>query len=145
MKLKGYSKTKGKFLKLKEIKLKIYDMDHKNEVEVEAYTLPKRMFNVPSQISPTNGDNQNTFDHLQDIQIPKICASEVTILIGANAPDVFLPLEEVRRGNPSQPKAIKTILGRFLLGNTTEREKSQKDGREYHISRIQVLQHDEVC
>ena len=118
-------------------------MDHKNEVEVEAYALPKRMFNMPSQSSPTNGDNQNTFDHLQDIQIPKICASEVTILIGANAPDIFLQLE-VRRGNPTQPYAIKTILGWSLLGNTTEREKPQKDGREYHINRIEVLQHDEM-
>ena len=36
------------------------------------------MFNMSSQSSPTNGDNQNTFDHLQDIQISKICASKVT-------------------------------------------------------------------
>ena len=86
LKLKGYSRTINisstkdelESLKVKEISLKIYDMYHKNEVEVEAYTLPKRMFNMPSQSSPTNGDNQNTFDHLQDIQISKICASKVT-------------------------------------------------------------------
>ena len=88
LKLKAYSRTINissiedelESAKVKEISLKIYDMDHKNEVEVEAYTLPKRMFNMPSQrmfnmpsqSSPTNGDNQNTFDHLQDIQIPKI-------------------------------------------------------------------------
>ena len=81
---------------------------------------------MPSQSSPTNGDNQNTFDHLQDIQIPKICVLEVTILIRANALDVFLQLE-VRKGNPSQPYVIKTILGWSLLGNTTERERPQKD------------------
>ena len=96
---------------------------------------------MPSQSSPTNGDNQNTFGHLQDIQIPKICASEVTVLIGANAPDVFLQLE-VRRGNPSESYAIKTILGWSLLGNTTERERLQKDRREYHINCIEVLQHE---
>ena len=67
----------------------------------------------------------------------------MTILIGANAPDVFLQLE-VRRGNPSQPNAIKTILGWSLLGNTTERERPQKDRREYHINRIEVLQHDKM-
>ena len=80
LKLKAYSRTINRSsiedelesVKVKEISLKIYDMDHKNEVEVEAYTLPKRMFNMPSQSSPTNGDNQNTFDHLQDIQITKI-------------------------------------------------------------------------
>ena len=84
LKLKGYSRTINisstkdelESLKLKEISLKIYDMHHKNEVEVEAYTLPKRMFDMPSQSSPTNGDNQNTFDHLQNIHILNICASE---------------------------------------------------------------------
>ena len=120
-------------------------MDYKNEVEVQAYTLPKRMFNMSSQSSPTNVDNQNTFDHLQDIQKPKICASEVTILIGAyiQAVTIFLQLE-VRRGNPRQPYAIKITLGWPLLGNTTERERPQKDRREYHINRIEVLQHDEM-
>ena len=106
LKLKGYSRTINinstkdelESVKLKEISLKIYDMYHKNEVEVEAYKLPERMFNMSSQSSPTNGDNQNTFDHYQDIHISNICASEVTILIGANALDVFLQLE-VRRGN----------------------------------------------
>ena len=151
LKLRGYSRTikissikdEPETIIVKEISLKIYDMDHKNEVEVEARTLPKRMFNMPSQSSATNGDNQKTFDHLQDIQIPNICASKVTILIGANAPDVFLQLE-LRRGNPSQPYAIKTILGWSLLGNNTEREKPQKGGREYRVNRIEVLQHDEM-
>ena len=136
-------KDETESVKVKETSLKIYDMDHKSEVEVEAYTLPKRMFNMPSQSSPTNGDNQNIFDHFQDIQIPKISGSEVTILIGANAPEVFLQLE-VRRSNPSQPYAIKTILGWSLLGNTTEKEKPQEGRREYHINRIELLQHDEI-
>ena len=118
-------------------------MDHKNEVEVEAYTLPKRMFNMPSQSSPTNGDNQNIFDHPQDIQIPEICASVIEILIGANAPDIFLQLK-VRRSKPSQPYAIKTTLGWSLLGDTTEIERPQKDRKEYHINCIEVLQHDEM-
>ena len=118
-------------------------MDHKKKVEVEAYTLPKRMFNMPLQSSPANGDNQNAFDHLQDIQIPKIFASEVTILTGTNPLEVFLQLK-VRKGNPSQTYATKTILGWSLLGNTTERGKPQKVGREYHINRIEVLQHDEI-
>ena len=130
LKLKGYSriinissiKNEPESVKLKKISLKIYNMDQKNEVEVEAYTLPKIMFNMPSQSSPSNGDNQNTFDHLEDIQIPKICASEVTILIGANARNKFLQLE-VRRGNPRKPYAFKTILGWSLLSNTTKREK----------------------
>ena len=55
LKRKGYSRTINissikdelESVKVKEISLKIYDVDHKNEVEVGAYTLPKRMFNMP--------------------------------------------------------------------------------------------------
>ena len=54
-------------------------------------------------------------------------------LIGANAPDVSLQME-VRRGNPRQPYAIKTILGWSLLGNAAKRGKRDKGGREYHIN-----------
>ena len=45
----------------------------------------------------------------KNIKIPKICDSEVNMLIGANAPDVFLQLEAEL---VSQPYAIKTILER---------------------------------
>ena len=138
LKLKKYSRTikqnkrwkdEPESVKVKKVSLKIYDIYHKNEVEVEAYTSPKRMFNMLSQSSTANGNNQNTFDHFDDIQIPRICASEVTMLIWANAPDIFLQLE-LRRGNPSQPYANKTILRWPHLGNTTKREKPQKGGRE---------------
>ena len=83
VKLKGSSRTTN--ISSKKM---IHKVIHK--VEVEAYTLSKRMFSITSQSSATNGDNQNTFDHLPDIQIPKICVSERTVLIGANGPDVFL-------------------------------------------------------
>ena len=73
MKLKGYSRKTNKSsikdelerVKVKEISLKIYNMDHKIEVEVEAYILPKRHFNMPAQSLHTNGENQNILDHLQ--------------------------------------------------------------------------------
>ena len=62
---------------------------------------------------------------------------------GANASNVFLQLK-LRRGQPSQPYAVKKILGQFLLGNITKTEKKQKGGEEYHKNRIEVLQHDEM-
>ena len=62
---------------------------------------------------------------------------------GANNSDVFLQLK-LRRGKPSQPYAVKAILGWFLLGKITKTEKPQKGGEEYHKNRIEVLQHDEM-
>ena len=63
--------------------------------------------------------------------------------IRSNNINVFLQLE-VRRGNQVNHMQLKKILGWSLLRNTTEREKPQKGGREYHINRIEVLQHDEM-
>ena len=62
---------------------------------------------------------------------------------GPNAPDVFLQLK-LRRGKPSQPYAVKTILGWSLLESINKSEKPQKGGEEYHKNRIEVLQHDEM-
>ena len=58
--LKRYSRTinitrtkdEPESVNVKEITLKICHMDDKNEVEVDAYTLTKIMFNMPSQSAP---------------------------------------------------------------------------------------------
>ena len=103
-------------------------MIKKNELQIEALTLPKRMFNMPSQGSLDLTGNSDQLEHLQDLQIPKINASDVTILIGANAPDAFLQVD-LRKGQPNEPYALKTMLGWSLLGNITKNEGNKVDTR----------------
>ena len=43
--------------------------------------------------------------HLQDVPFPEVARQKVSLIIGTNAPEVFITLE-VRHGNPSDPIAI---------------------------------------
>ena len=54
--------------------------------------------------------------HLQDITIPEVEAREVSILIGANVPEVQVH-EEYRVGRRGEPWAVRTIFGWTILGS----------------------------
>ena len=44
----------------------------------------------------------NQLEHLQGIKIHNVSASDITTLIGANAPEAFIQ-SEVRKGLPNEP------------------------------------------
>ena len=53
--------------------------------------------------------------HLQDICFQKLCGEKVSLLIGADVPEMFC-IKESRKGPRGAPVAIKTLLGWSLLG-----------------------------
>ena len=57
----------------------------------------------------------NKMPHLHDIEFQKIPGATVTLLIGADVPEAFCPID-IRRGNRGQPIAVETPLGWSLLG-----------------------------
>lgn len=71
--------------------------------------LPISLANLPSASAI------NRWPHLSGISFPKINASQVTLLIGSDVPEVFWTLEE-RRGKPKEPYAIRSLLGWTLQG-----------------------------
>ena len=62
-------------------------------------------------------DDIMEWPHLRGIDIPRVSASEVTLLIGQDAPEALMPLE-IRKGEVGMnaPYAIRTILGWTLNG-----------------------------
>ena len=67
------------------------------------------MFNIPSQNPIAQIEIDEEFPHhSKDIQAP-IVSSEVNVLIGANASDVFQPLE-LRKETQDQTHSMKTPL-----------------------------------
>ena len=60
-------------------------------------------------------EDVSAWPHLSDIRLPRIDASEVTLLIGSDVPEAFW-VEDERRGSTGEPYAIKTPLGWALLG-----------------------------
>ena len=59
--------------------------------------------------------NLASLPHLNDIVFPTVKGASVTLLLGADVPELFCPLS-VRRGGRGEPIAIETPLGWSLLG-----------------------------
>ena len=53
--------------------------------------------------------------HLPQVCLPKVERKKISIVIGTNIQEVFIPLE-VKRGKPNEPIAIKSSIGWSILG-----------------------------
>ena len=53
--------------------------------------------------------------HLRQVSFPEVERKKISILLGTNIQEVFIPLD-VRRGKPNDPIAIKSCLGWSILG-----------------------------
>ena len=65
----------------------------------------------------------NTMPHLSGITFQRIPDATVTLLIGADVPEVFCPID-VRKGGRGQPIVFKSILGWSLLGQSLSSSRS---------------------
>ena len=91
------------------------DVDHAWTVK----EIPVSNENIPTQ------NLINRFPHLEGLHFPEVQEKEVTVLIGANIPQVFWTLEE-RRGSYKEPVAVRSPLGWTLIGPTGQRTSSRK-------------------
>ena len=69
---------------------------------------------VKPNILPAKGDIAK-LPYLRDIEFSSLKGGSVTLLIGANVPEMFI-MKECRKGLLGQPIAVKTPLGWSLLG-----------------------------
>ena len=56
--------------------------------------------------------------HLRQVSFPEVERKKISILLGTNIQEVFIPLD-VRRGKPNDPIAIKSCLGWGILGGAS--------------------------
>ena len=70
----------------------------------------------------------NQWSHLNDIKFPDVERKKISVLIGTNVPEAFIPLE-VKKGRPCQPLAIKSRLGWRVLGNCNISNFSSSDSK----------------
>ncbi|KAL9975992.1 hypothetical protein ACROYT_G013221 [Oculina patagonica] len=66
-------------------------------------------------VSSSRPQDLSKWEHLNGIAMPEIDEEEVTLLIGANVPEVQIH-EEVRVGRAGEPYAVRTLLGWSILG-----------------------------
>ena len=91
---------------------------------------------------PAKGD-LNRFAHLKGIPFSSIPRATVTLLIGADSPELFCA-REVRKGMRGQPIAINTPLGWSLLGPSLSLSKAKN----CHVNFVKAdssLQRDINC
>ena len=53
--------------------------------------------------------------HLQEVRFPEVEKRKISILLGTNIQEAFIPLD-VRKGNRNEPLAIRSCLGWSILG-----------------------------
>ena len=56
--------------------------------------------------------------HLQQACFPEVERKKISVLLGTNIQEVFIPLD-VKRGRPNEPLAIKSCLGWSILGGSS--------------------------
>ena len=65
---------------------------------------------------------KNDFAHLKDIKLEQLHDKNISILIGADEPDLHLYTEN-RIGNTNEPVALLTTLGWVLMGGKSNNSK----------------------
>jgi hypothetical protein len=98
------------------VSLEVADLDDNTHIDMTS-VLTRPKLNVSSS-HIVEQEELEKWTHLRDIQLPEVNTSEVHMLIGQDVPDVMIP-QEIRKGNPGDPYAIRTILGWTLNGPIT--------------------------
>ena len=90
----------------------ISDLDNEN-----LFVLPNVFLVDKIPVKPNKIRNKNILDmpHLQDISFKELGGAEVSVLIGADVPEMFC-IRSYRKGTHGGPTAIETPLGWSLLG-----------------------------
>ncbi|XP_077965590.1 uncharacterized protein LOC144411844 [Styela clava] len=95
------------------VNLAVASIDNKEEIFIEnVMSIDK----IPVQPNPIPSDEEfKLLSHLQEIGLPKIKNTKVSLLIGTDCPYAHYVLE-VRTGNKKQPFAQKSPLGWSIIG-----------------------------
>ena len=88
--------------------------------------------------------NKGRWPHLQDVPFPEVDHPEISLIIGTNVPEAFIPLE-VCHGNPEDPIAIRSCLGFAVLGRTGDIPNRQNyDVHHIHAAADDISLNDQV-
>ncbi|XP_068712758.1 uncharacterized protein [Montipora foliosa] len=80
--------------------------------------------------------------HLREVRFPEVERRKISILLGTNIQEVFVPLD-VRKGNQNEPLAIKSCLGWSILGGFSNLQ-SHSQGQVNLISSEDVSLNDHL-
>lgn len=129
--LGGPERVKGN-----QVSLSVRSVTDSTEVEIDSVWTVKEL-PISLKCMPTNED-VSRWPHLAGMHLPDIEATDVTLLIGGNAPYAFWNLEE-RRGKKNDPYARRTPLGWTILGPVGTDHTQLEEG---HVNFMQASSDD---
>ena len=68
---------------------------------------------------------RDLWPHLRQVAFPEVERNKVSVLIGTNVQEAFIPLE-VKKGEPNEPFAIRSCLGWSILGGSIKCNKKDQ-------------------
>ena len=68
---------------------------------------------------------RDLWPHLRQVAFPEVERNKVSVLIGTNVQEAFIPLE-VKKGEPNEPFAIRSCLGWSILGGSLKCNKKDQ-------------------
>jgi len=115
-----------------KVNFKIASLDTQNEhvITVNPAWAVKDL-TIPLKHTRLSGSLEQ-WRHLQEVRFPEVERKKISILLGTNIQEAFIPLD-VRRGNRNEPLAIKSCLGWSILGGSSNVQ-SQSQGQVNLIS-----------
>ena len=133
-------KDQAEPLEVRDVSLDVSSRDGNNRIRIEsAYVVPASKFRMPSQSCPVDYHGGDIYTQLDGIELDVVNPEDISILIGANAPESLLPIE-VRRGRGDQPLAIKTKFGWTLFGSSGRCGKYHTSTALLHSTKKQKIQ-----
>lgn len=84
---------------------------------VKDLTIPLKHFAVRTK--------RDLWPHLHQVTFPEVERNKVSVLIGTNVQEAFIPLE-VKKGEPNEPFAIRSCLGWSILGGSIKCSKKDQ-------------------
>ena len=104
---------------MQEVAIDVSSKDGSFRITIDsAFIVPAEKFNMPSQMRPASHEDSEIYTHLDGIELESVSPDDITILIGANAPEALVTTD-IRRGNKDQPLAVNTKFGWTLFGSST--------------------------
>ena len=80
---------------------------------------------------------RDLWPHLRQVAFPEVERNKVSVLIGTNVQEAFIPLE-VKKGEPNEPFAIRSCLGWSVLGGAIKCNKKDQFNLN-HVSCEEIL------
>ena len=109
---------------------------HPGKINIKNAWIVENLNLLPNKID--NVEIKNKWPHLKNVKLDFSISRDISILIGADMPTLYIG-QEIRKGKPSEPIAIKTILGWVLMGGKSAKYHNFVTSNKLNLQNLDTL------